>query len=57
MSTTDMHTATRLAWPATDPEMAGRPHQFVPRFLPRPIKRRLAACRPDLCPAHGANAL
>jgi len=52
MSTTDI----RDAGVAHDRQATGRTVPFVVRFLPRPIKRRLAASRPDLCPARGMNA-
>jgi hypothetical protein len=54
MSTTDTHTPTRLAGLANR-HAAGHPQPLVLRFFPRSIKRRLAAYRPDLCPARGTN--
>jgi hypothetical protein len=55
MSTTDAHTPTRLSGVANDRHAAGQPRPLVIRFFPRPIKRRLAAYRPDLCPARRTN--
>ena len=54
MSTADKHTPAGLVGLANR-HATGQPQPLVLRFFPRPIKRRLAAYRPDLCPARGTS--